>query len=196
MTDDDDLRINTLHRFEKHSPRLILHEYSHCEVPAGCGGVVLRWIDAAKGWPAQVQLLIAHGSGTVWLDGVELASSFVQLRPGRRTIGIRLSREQPQPRPFKLVAFYDDRRERDVVAGGAPRWRCSTAAPPDGWAEPAFEDAHWPLVPLATDALVGAQDGWLRSSFERHAAAGGTAFALDTDELWVRLQFTAPEPPQ
>ena len=37
--DSEALRLNTLNRFRKHSPRLLLEEYSHCEVPAGCGGV-------------------------------------------------------------------------------------------------------------------------------------------------------------
>ena len=53
MTDDDDLRVNTLHRFAKHSPTLILHEYSSCEVPAGCGGVVMRWIAPDQDAPSR-----------------------------------------------------------------------------------------------------------------------------------------------
>ena len=45
MGNDDkpDLRLNELERFRKTSSRLALEAHSHCEVPAGCGGVVLRW---------------------------------------------------------------------------------------------------------------------------------------------------------
>ena len=76
MADDDDadaadaeaLRINKLHRFAKHSPRLVLHEYSHCEVPAGCGGVVLRWLDPATGRPCVIELGSVDLRACVWLD--------------------------------------------------------------------------------------------------------------------------------
>src|SRR5574339_211352 len=69
-SDDEALRLNTLHRFRKHSPRLLLQEYSHCEVPAGCGGVVLRWIDREGGLPVVVRVA-ALGPVRAWLDGTE-----------------------------------------------------------------------------------------------------------------------------
>jgi hypothetical protein len=34
-----ELKLNDLDRYHKRSASLILQEYSHCEVPAGCGGV-------------------------------------------------------------------------------------------------------------------------------------------------------------
>lgn len=40
---DRELKLNSISRFSKQSPRLVLEEHGHCEVPAGCGGVVLRW---------------------------------------------------------------------------------------------------------------------------------------------------------
>jgi len=39
----DDLRLNSLDRFRKSKSGLTLEVYSSCEVPAGCGGAVLRW---------------------------------------------------------------------------------------------------------------------------------------------------------
>ena len=39
----DEQRLNSVDRFRKKSERLVLEEHGHCEVPAGCGGVVLRW---------------------------------------------------------------------------------------------------------------------------------------------------------
>jgi hypothetical protein len=35
-------RLNSLDRFRKQPGRLVLEEHSHCQVPAGCGGGVLR----------------------------------------------------------------------------------------------------------------------------------------------------------
>lgn len=195
MTDDEDLRINTLHRFAKHSPRLALYEYSHCEIPAGCGGVVLRWIDPAQGWPARVSVQLPNGSSTVWLDGIELDSSLVMLGAGLRTVGLHCKREQPGPQPLMLTIAYDS-GDLDVVARGAPQWRGTTVQPPAGWADPAFDDASWPAIPSAPAALIAAQPRWYLGTFEEHVAAGGSVFALDADELWVRVQFTAPEPPE
>src|SRR5512135_2178963 len=64
----DDLRLNSIERFTKQSPRLVLEQHSHCEVPAGCGGVVLRWRDPAAGVPL-IMRLYAAGESTSLLDG-------------------------------------------------------------------------------------------------------------------------------
>ena len=47
MTDEGP-KLNGPDRYRKRSPRLVLEEHSHCEVPAGCGGVVLRWINTDR----------------------------------------------------------------------------------------------------------------------------------------------------
>src|SRR5690349_11986127 len=68
-----DLKLNSLGRYGKSRSRLILEEHSHCEVPAGCGGVVLRWRNPNSGL-----LFIFHffgtGKGTILLDGKPLTS--------------------------------------------------------------------------------------------------------------------------
>lgn len=38
-----DLELNSIDRYVKSSPRFVLEEHSHCEVPAGCGGGVWEW---------------------------------------------------------------------------------------------------------------------------------------------------------
>lgn len=55
----DNLKLNTLDRFTKQPGLLALQESSHCEVPAGCGGVVLRWIDPRAG-------RFVHVDGYAW----------------------------------------------------------------------------------------------------------------------------------
>lgn len=35
--------LNSIDRFRKRPQRFVLEEHGHCEIPAGCGGVVLRW---------------------------------------------------------------------------------------------------------------------------------------------------------
>lgn len=193
--DDDDLRINTLHRFAKHSPRLVLHEYSHCEVPAGCGGVVLRWVDVTKGSPAMVRLVASGVEATCWLDGEPLASNLALLRAGGRLLAVHLRREQPEAKPFAITVRHDDVINTTLVQLGRPRWRCTATAPgSEGrWTAPDFDDDAWPGVPLASAELIAAQEDSLRRGFESLAEAGVSVFVLDTDELWLRCAFTAPE---
>lgn len=35
---DQNLKLNSLSRYTKQSPNLVLQECEHCEVPAGCAG--------------------------------------------------------------------------------------------------------------------------------------------------------------
>lgn len=94
MSDDDEaLRLNTLHRFRKFSPRLLLEEYSHCEVPAGCGGVVLRWIDPSAATPAVIRVF-ADAQLSSWLNGVAIESGRVDLRPGMNVLALALEQVQ------------------------------------------------------------------------------------------------------
>ena len=76
---DDELRLNTVERFSKHSTRLVLEEHGHCEVPAGCGGVVLQWRDPQAGLPVIVGLIGSVGRGEVFVDGEALSQQRVVL---------------------------------------------------------------------------------------------------------------------
>jgi len=146
MTDDDDLKINTLHRFAKHSPRLVLHEYGHCEVPAGCGGVVLRWIDPTLGKPATVRV----SNGDVWLDGVELPTSRTQLVPGPHLLAIHGSDVQ-------VSVVLDDHNQHDLSVAAV--WRCTQTEPGPGWQAVTFDDRPW-----RTDVPGG--EAWVRVMFQ------------------------------
>jgi hypothetical protein len=193
--DDDDLRINTLHRFAKHSPRLVLHEYSHCEVPAGCGGVVLRWIDPAQGVPSTLRVSAPAVEATCWLDGALLASNLLLLPEGYRVLAVHLRRIAPRAQPFTIAIHHDaDGDEADLIAPGAPEWRCTAAQPrPElPWAAPDFDAAAWGPPPLASPAQIAAQEPWLRRGFEEAATAGRPVLVLETAELWLRVAFLAP----
>src|SRR6185369_11216255 len=89
MDDDELYRLNSLHRFSKHS-KLVLEAHSHCEVPAGCGGAVLQWSDPEKGAPHR---LSEHGSlrlTATYIDGKKIESSSVRLKPGPHLLGLVL----------------------------------------------------------------------------------------------------------
>ena len=201
--DDDDLRLNTLHRFAKHSPRLVLHEYAHCEIPAGCGGVVMRWYDPATGAPGMVKLEAFGGDGTLWLDGEPLASSLVHLRAGAHVIAVHLQPEAtseaaakapaaaPAPRPFVLGVMYEADLDRDLISSGAARWCCTATRPPEGWTAPGFPDAAWSEVPRPPAGYLEGLARWPRYAIEQAAQRGQPVFDFRTDELWLRVAFTA-----
>lgn len=195
MAGDDDLRLNTLHRFAKHSARLVLHEYSHCEVPAGCGGVVLRWVDPAKGAPATIRMFSTGTQGSCWLDGEPLASSLALLRAGPRLLAVHARRAKPGAQLFTVGVVYDEDQDTQLLAGAGVRWRCTTTPPAEGWAAPTYDDAAWQKVPSASKAHMAAQDSWVQRTFQEASEQGRPVIMQDTDELWLRVAFTAPEAP-
>ncbi|MBX3232066.1 MAG: hypothetical protein KIT84_19875 [Labilithrix sp.] len=212
MSDESDLRINTLHRFEKHSPRLTLQEYSHCEVPAGCGGVVLRWIDPRLGPSARVRV-VAIGAVDTWLDGVLLGGDRAPLGPGRHVVALRLrslgrmpwrGRDLDLAPPVPVaIGVYPDRGPGDradnmlpIASGVVQRWHPGPLASPP--IAPDFDDRSWRAVAHADDAALASLPADVRRPFERLAADGLTMLALGDagaplDEAWVRISFAARE---
>jgi len=55
VNDDEAFKLNSLHRFTKHS-KLVLEAHSHCEVPAGCGGAVFKWVNPTSGIELRLQV--------------------------------------------------------------------------------------------------------------------------------------------
>src|SRR5262245_25722640 len=82
-------RLNSLDRFRKHPGRLVLEEHGHCEVPAGCGGVVLRWRNPLAAVPITLRLYTPVPA-VMSIDGREVSTSRVDLSPGRHVLALRL----------------------------------------------------------------------------------------------------------
>jgi len=198
-TDDEDLRLNTLHRFAKHSPSLLLQEYSHCEVPAGCGGVVLRWLDPQGGVPVLVQVA-SLGQSETWLDGEQLSSSHVMLGMGRHVIAVHLSevgtwrRDQPpimMPAPFSVGVVSETMGvSRDLVRDATDvRWRWSPRVPESLWTDMEFDDRRWLALGDGT-ALADAVPEAARYGYDRALERDQAMFAIPQSEAWIRLLFT------
>src|SRR5258707_9929607 len=80
-------QLNSLERFRKQPGRLETH--SHCEVPAGCGGVVLRWRDPRAALP----VLVSAYSTSKWalfIDGAEVTRAGLDLAPGPHELALAL----------------------------------------------------------------------------------------------------------
>lgn len=173
--DDDDLKLNSLNRFAKKSPRLALEEYSHCEVPAGCGGVVMRWTDPAEGIPAILRVVV-RGTVTAFLDGEPLATGRATLSWGDHLLAIAVERgpapvAEPEPEPSgvrgALRAIQDALVPRQRPAADGPALFSAAVSVDRGRVGEPLElpvaatgDGTW--TALAADE---APEGWRQASF-------------------------------
>ncbi|MFO0549512.1 MAG: hypothetical protein U0271_14060 [Polyangiaceae bacterium] len=200
MDDDEALSLNTLHRFSKRSPRLVLEEYSHCEVPAGCGGVVLRWMDKSGARPCRLEVTTLGGSD-VWLDEQRQRSSLVSISPGHHEIWIlvtelgqswALKGRPVVPTPFSVsVRLGANGAGAELLSArdqGAWQWADSAATTPE---ELRRADPEW--LPLSSGVRIADKlhDRQL-FGFDRAAQAGRPIHAIGkpgSTSAWVRLAF-------
>jgi hypothetical protein len=96
--DERELRLNSLARYPKSSPLFVLEEHGHCEVPAGCGGVVLRWRNPRAGVPVHMWLY-HEGDGALFLDGASLPSARPVVSFGEHVLAFELAVADPRRRP-------------------------------------------------------------------------------------------------
>jgi hypothetical protein len=191
----DELRLNSLERFRKSASRLVLEEHSHCEVPAGCGGVVMRWHNPDAGLP----ILFVLGGCTeaqLYLDGQELASSRTVASWGEHELLLHI-REGTQSRLLLVATVrditesimdvpYEQRGIRSGCTAEDGTWLVSTdVAGPQSAA-----DADWqPLRSAGTwQDVIDEDQHWQVERVERF---GALALELPdrVNECWVRTRF-------
>ncbi len=164
-------RLNSLERFRKDPGRLVLEEHGHCEVPAGCGGVVLRW--RAPGALLSVILRCYHsGEGSWLLDGAELSNGRVDLQPGRHTISCVLNSVDCSGGLILFAAIAEPpasaSRRRDetdstslkVVSAQDGSWKWRLDEPPVGWALASFDDTSWPALVASAAPSINRHEEW------------------------------------
>jgi hypothetical protein len=206
-------RLNSLDRFRKQSGRLILEQHDHCEVPAGCGGAVLRWRNPLTARPAVIGTYTPVNAAFA-LDGEELQTGRVDIAPGRHVltivlasvdlatgllmvVGIDATRfpgntpEAPEAvgKPFRLI----------TVADGS--WKYSLAEPSADWTTVAFDDSKWPaLVEIPKDRQQFSKAGSRRAEWcgKQGAVCLGMPWRDRTGEefgpVWIRRVFEVPVP--
>lgn len=210
----DDLNLNSISRFSKHSPHLHLEEHGHCEVPAGCGGVVLRWYNPAKGVPVLLNAYWGTAPAALLLNGVAPISARPLVSLGRVVLAMHFDSTRPTARrrhwwPARVTdqalfmfaisrpdsGSYSMTDKSLFVARSVPdgSWRFSVTPPPDPWVLPAFDAAGWPeLVDRPLDPPK--EDDYGRSNaFRSLTELGARPIGLPfshTGPAWVRKVFT------
>ena len=198
-----DLKLNSL-QGSREAPGLVLEEHGSCEVPAGCGGVVLRWRRRAD-LPLEMWLYNA-APADVFLDGVPLASARPLIPIGTHVLAFRLREvRSPGQTLIMFAAFHYERRSMRGGMGPAdgPRyvltsdadglWKYDgTAAEGDDWIKPDFDDSAW--SPMIATALPHEEDGTMAAHrLQRILELGGKplgAPAVASDVIRIRRAFT------
>lgn len=195
----DELKLNTLERFVKHSTSLVLEEHGSCEVPAGCGGVVLHWRDPSAGLPLQ-QIVVGSFTGAeLWVDGTPLHTQRTSLSFGHHQLAIKLT-SVVAPWWFVCsttvdIPTLDDEDSSSPALSSADdgSWRVTATAPTDDWTslqyDDGYDDGGWEALreapPLAEE--IDERERWRYTSFVKR---GNVALALPHAEtLWVRKQL-------
>mgnify|MGYP001258158642 CR=1 FL=1 len=197
-----DLKLNSLSRFSKSSPRLVLEEYSHCEVPAGCGGVVLRWRkpdEPLTMWVnqnsyIQIQSETLDGENVRWV--ARLAVSW-----GYHVFAMSFEDVNLSDGFLLFSASLDDQFMRILQPEGEPKilskpdgkWKYTLNTPTEDWQSLDFDDSHWsPMIAkrLPNKSLYGYD---MSESYQRTRDLGaedlGVAEDSGVSHVWVRRAF-------
>jgi len=190
MSDRDDLRLNELQRYRKTSSQLALEVHSHCEVPAGCGGVVLRWRrpDASIGIS-----LLTYMSGPFegfLLDGQRFDEQRLTVTPGEHVLSFVLAKPGSEGFLLLRASFRPEiatARQPEAISRADGRWRAATREPPEGWQLPGFDSPD--LVPLVEKPVPEPRgnESWRWQLLQRDAK--GLGLPSKASRAWVRWSF-------
>jgi hypothetical protein len=198
---DRDLKLNSI-RYVKESPGLVLEEHGHCEVPAGCGGVILRWRERSR---IPIQIWLHTGaSKTVYLDGKVLDSGRPLVGPGEHVLAIHFSRIEPDDGVLMAACFYDEKRFTYVkfnppsgrtfrllsLADGT--WKYTTEIPrDDSWMMPGYNDSRWHSMVPKDLSPPSKDDGGAIHRIKHIEGLGGQGLGIDepASALLVRRTF-------
>jgi len=198
-----DLKLNSLSRFSKTSPRLVLEEYSHCEVPAGCGGVVLRWrkpdepltVWVKQNTSTQIKSATLDGENVRWMMRLSipwgyhvLAMSFEEVNLSHGLLLYSASVDEQYTRLLQPEG------ETNILSKPDGKWKYTLTNPASGdWQSLDFDDNHW--SPMVAKRLPDKHfGGYDMSEFHQRtrdlgAEDLGVAEESGVSTVWIRRAF-------
>lgn len=202
-------KLNSLERFRKRSPNLILEQHGSCEVPAGCGGVVLRWRNPHAARPLHVHVYTS-GESKCWIDGELLERGGLDLAPGRHVLAVAVENGGREGL-LRAALLHDPDKARGhspaglegplrILSSDDGTWKATLAPPPDGWQGLSFDDSGWRALRGCRIAEVrwGAPGAYQWHACEEAGAEGLRVALSKGDEpvggVWVRKVFDIPAP--
>jgi hypothetical protein len=189
---DRSLKLNSVDRYVKSSPRYVLEEHGHCEVPAGCGGVVLRWRNAVTDIPFEMWLYV-NGAVTLWVDGARPRTSRPLLAPGAHVIALNVG----DPPDGAALLMFAALAAGSTSGAGSPvlasradgTWRWTDKEPADdAWKTTGFDDSAWAVMVPAPLPEGEERDMYAMRRVEK---LGGQPLGTGTQTaaVWIRKAF-------
>ena len=191
----DRLQLNSLERFTKHSERLLLEQYGSCEVPAGCGGAVLRWRNPQDGLPMIFSAVI-NANGKVWIDGRPLVGSCLIVPPGDHVLAAHFTKVKSKTRPLVFTALDNSAakhfadREYLLKSAADGTWLATTSQPAEDWMMWNYDDSDWnALEEVDGFDLESLASNW-KWRYERKVEDGAVPLAVPAaEQIWIRKRF-------
>ena len=193
--DEEDLRLNSLNRFSKRSKQLALEEHGHCEVPAGCGGVVLRWRNLNEGlsmtlWSA------APGQAEQMVDGEPVNTSRRTIPLGEHILAVHVPKIEGTIKAFLFAARLDrgghwaNRLLESVSSAADGSWRMTDKKPHRSWMELQYDDQSWTVMnEVQLPAKLPDRERW-RFQYAQEMGAVPLGIPKKAKALWIRKRFT------
>ncbi len=192
----DEIDINSIERFSKRSDRLILEELSSCEVPAGCGGLVLRWLSNEQGLPVSMRIYWHGDEAKVHCNGKLLPNGCGNITYGDGVLAIYLSKREHPFDWFFARARHTSRTRRDEGNDYIPEmntshdgsWKFSTEEPANDWMNSDFDDAAWETMQPSQAALtdLDEREQW---QFRWLDEQNVPRLSIPHSEVWIRKLF-------
>jgi hypothetical protein len=205
----DEQQLNSVSRFRKQPGQLVLEAYGTCEVPAGCGGVVLRWRNPRTARPVLVYLYTPV-EARWFLDGEQPQTGRVDLAPGPHLFALALENVALSTGflLFAAVGVTDQGRGSSVpppeekpftvLSRASGTWRFTLAPPGDDWIRPGCDDRTWAALAAVSLPPLQAEDhGYYvsRKCLELGATSLGVPGADPAARrIWIRKVFEVPAP--
>jgi hypothetical protein len=198
-----DLKLNSLSRYSKESPQFVLEEHGHCEVPAGCGGVVLRWTNPHRAIPVELWL-VTSGKASLYLDGTAPASGRPVLEYGEHVLALRISDPDPVGGVLMFAGVYDEEKQTHthlsrktgrkvyILSTADESWKYTNKEPDDNsWMMLKFDDSSWQTMKHCDFPEPGEQDeNRFRARKLREFGAPGLTISEAVDHVWIRKVFS------
>ena len=211
---DPNLKLNSLSRFSKQSYRLALEVHGHCEVPAGCGGVVLKWrlLEAsAQPIPMRMRFFSTNGKRDPWfLDHTSTeAVSKVPVTYGKHALSLVVREFDPTYALVLMVCQLDEnyvrflQPEGDTILLSLPddTWKFTLKPPAsEVWRHPDFDDSSWqsmvekPFAPLPGN-YGGDVNYWTKDLTDQGAMGLGIDFTPSSLQRFLSQFGRNPSPP-
>lgn len=181
------LRLNSIDRFLKSSPNIHLEEYGSCEVPSGCGGVVLRWINESSPVPIDFTMRL-NGKAQMWVNGQPMENR-LYISKGRSVLAIQIDAPSSSAGLIQFAAK-DRKGNLAFLSGQDGSWKAVLSAPQGtNWQQGDFDDSSWIELVAKPLPAPGDNDKWRSKPLEETGAVGIGFPGDHKGPIWIRKVF-------